>query len=99
MWVYSQARRLQAEPHYCPISSPQAPQPPLPHLSPVQQLPLTEMPPGSAASIRPGGHVKGSKAVCQHTHAQKNLSEDFTLAALPSCLSHYWLSSSTRIHY
>lgn len=28
MWVYSQAQRLQAEPHYCPISSPQALNPP-----------------------------------------------------------------------
>lgn len=46
----------------------------LPRLSnppplPFQQLPLTEMPPGSTASIRPGGHVKGSKAVCHYTHA------------------------------
>lgn len=33
MWVYSQAQRLQAEPHYCPISSPQAPEPPHPRPS------------------------------------------------------------------
>lgn len=52
-----------------PFLLPRLPPPP-----PFQQVPLTAMPPGSAASIRPGGHVKGSKAVCHHTHAQKSIS-------------------------
>lgn len=67
------------EPHYGPISSPQAPQEP-PTI--LQQLPATVMPPGSIASIRPGGHVREGMADCHHTQTK---SHDFTLIA---CLSH-----------
>lgn len=64
-WVYSQPWCLQAEsliivPFLLPrLLNPRSSLP--------QQLPLTVMPPGSAASIRAGGHVKGSKEVCHHT--------------------------------
>lgn len=80
------------EPHYSPISPPQAPQQPLTIL---QQLPVTMMPPGSAASIRPGGHVKDGKADCHQTQTK---SHGFTLSAVLACLSHYFLAS-TQLYY
>lgn len=65
---------------------PNPPPPPPSSPSPFQQLPLTAMPPGSAASIRSGGHVKGSTAVCHHTYAQKiYLRISHSLHFLPVC--------------
>lgn len=52
------------EPHYSPISPPQAPQQPTTIL---QQLPATAMPPSIRAG---GGHVKQGIANCHHTQAK-----------------------------
>lgn len=51
---------------------------------PLQQPWLTAMPPGSAASIRPAGHVRGTKADCHHTQTK---STSGFLSAAPSWLS------------
>lgn len=85
--LFSATAPLGREPHYSPISSSQAPQQP-PTI--LQQLPATMMPPGSAASIRPGGHVKEGMADC---HRKQTKSQDFTLIAVLACLSHYRLAS------
>lgn len=60
MWVYSQAQRLQAEPHYCPISSPQAPEPPPPRPSSSSRWLRCLL-----APLLPLGLVAMSKAVRQ----------------------------------
>lgn len=56
--VYSQPLRLQAE----SLIMVPLPLPRLLSTPPPQQPWLTVMPPGSAASIRPAGHVRGTKA-------------------------------------
>lgn len=79
---FSDTVPLGREPHYGPFCPPQAPQQPTLIL---QQLPAPMMPPGSAPSIRPGGHVKEGMADCHHTQTESH----FTLAAILACLLHY----------
>lgn len=77
--VYSQPLRLQAESLIMvPLPLPRLLSTP-PTL--LQQPWLIVMPPGSAASIRPGGHVRGTKADCHHTQTK---SMPGSLSALPS---------------
>lgn len=107
MWVHSQPPRLQAESLIIvPFLLPQAPHPhPRPTLPPPRSSSSSRWLSCLLALLLPLGLVVMSKAVRQsvttHTHTKKwrKIHLRISHAAFPSCLSHYWLSSSTQIHY
>lgn len=79
------------EPHYGPSPCPQAPQHPPPHPPPAAPADCDAS--CSAASIRPGGHVRGTKADCHHTQTK---SKSEFLSAVPSWLSRLACSRALR---
>lgn len=80
------------EPHYGPSSCPQAPRHPPPS-PPPPAAPADCDASCSAASIRPGGHVRGTKADCHHTQTK---SKSEFLSAVPSWLSRLAWSRALR---